>query len=131
MEFSKKLETEEELKEALACYKGSGTETLPIVRTLLLLFIQKNPDTSGYYLMTKIAEFTREFIDLKSGTTYSELRKMEEARFVTSIQEAKGRKTRKYLITKEGTEELQKNINLIKLRINFILLPILDLFEKE
>ena len=123
--------TEEELKEVLACYKGAGTETLPIVRTLLLLFIQKNPDISGYSLMTKIAEFTQGFIELKSGTTYSELRKMEETSFVTSIQEEKGRKTRKYLITKEGADELKKNVSLIKLRISLILKPIIELFEKS
>ena len=130
MEFNRKQLSERELKEALLCYKGTGTGSLPIVRTLLLLFIQKNPDSSGYFLMTKIADFTKEFIELKSGTAYSELRKMEEVGFVTSVQEENGRKTRNYQITDEGSEELEKNINLIRLRIEFILSPIVELFEK-
>ena len=80
--------------------------------------------------MTKIADFTKEFIELKSGTAYSELRKMDEVGFVTSVQEENGRKTRNYQITDEGSEELEKNINLIRLRIEFILSPIVELFEK-
>ncbi|MGY5858805.1 MAG: PadR family transcriptional regulator [Candidatus Thorarchaeota archaeon] len=104
-------------------------EPLPIVRVLFLGFIKRHPHSTGYDLMRLISEFTKGLIELKSGTTYSELRRLESQKLVESTQEKEGRKRRSYTITSSGEKELSQLANQMKLRVDSILTPLLSLIE--
>jgi len=104
-------------------------EPLPIVRVLFLGFIKRHPHTTGYDLMKLISEFTDGRVDLKSGTTYSELRRLESQKLVESTQEKEGRKRRSYTITSSGESELSQLSNQMKIRVESILKPLLSLID--
>lgn len=104
-------------------------EPLPLVRVLFLGFIKKHPHTTGYDLMRLIAEFTGGRVELKSGTTYSELRRLESQKLVESTQETEGRKRRSYTITTSGKKELSLLADQMKIRVDSILRPLLSLVE--
>ena len=65
-------------------------EPLPIVRALFLVFIRRHTNSTGYDLMGLISESTNGLVELKSGTVYSELRRLEGLGFVKSEQEERG-----------------------------------------
>ncbi len=104
-------------------------EPLPIVRVLFLGFIKQHPHSTGYDLMRLISEFTDGRVELKSGTTYSELRRLESQKMVESIQEEEGRKRRTYTITSSGQKELSQLVNQMKKRVESFLRPILSRFD--
>lgn len=104
-------------------------EPLPIVRVLFLGFIKRHPRTTGYDLMRLISEFTKGLVELKSGTTYSELRRLESQKLVESTQEKEGRKRRSYTITSSGEKELSHLLNQMKVRVESILNPLLSMIE--
>ncbi|MHA1137109.1 MAG: PadR family transcriptional regulator [Candidatus Thorarchaeota archaeon] len=104
-------------------------EPLPIVRVLFLGFIKRHPNSTGYDLMRLISEFTKGLIELKSGTTYSELRRLESQKLVESTQEKDGRKRRSYTITSSGERELSHLADQMKVRVESILEPLLSLID--
>ena len=104
-------------------------EPLPIVRVLFLGFIKQHPHSTGYDLMRLISEFTDGRVELKSGTTYSELRRLESQKLVESIQEEEGRKRRSYTITSAGQKELAQLVNQMKIRVESFLRPLLSRFD--
>ncbi|MHA1929801.1 MAG: PadR family transcriptional regulator [Candidatus Thorarchaeota archaeon] len=106
-------------------------EPLPIVRALFLVFIRRHPDSTGYDLMGLISDSTNGLVELKSGTVYSELRRLEALGFVTSAQEEKGRKRRAYVITKSGIKELSLLAKQMQMRVDLIIMPLLKLIEDK
>jgi len=111
--------------------KFKTIESLPITRTLILICLQKQPNSSGYSLIKSIRSLTNDLVKLKSGTLYPELRKLENEGLVISVLTEDKRKTRLYQITDEGKKKLDELINLIELRINNVLQPIIDKYKKN
>ena len=105
-------------------------EPLPVVRALFLAFINLHPNSTGYDLMGQISRFTEGLIELKSGTVYSELRRLEKQGYVHSTQEKEGRRRRSYTITATGKEELEQLAQLMHVRVKSILMPLLSLIER-
>ncbi len=70
-------------------------------------------------------------MQLKSGTIYSELRRMEHQGLVHSVQEASGRRRRSYVITDNGLAELEQFTQQMNLRVRCILLPLLNLISES
>ena len=105
-------------------------EPLPIVRALFLVFIRRHPNSTGYDLMGLISDSTNGLVELKSGTVYSELRRLEGLEFVKSVQEQEGRKRRTYEITKRGFKELDLLAKQMQLRVDTIITPLLKLIHE-
>ena len=106
-------------------------EPIPLVRILFLLLIKKNPSCTGYNLIRLVSEFTDGVLNLRSGTVYNELRKMEKVGLLQSELDETGRRLRKYQITRKGIQEMQRLTQQIKIRTETLLLPILNLAEEE
>ncbi len=102
-------------------------EPLPMVRVLLLHTINKNPKVSGYSIINLINEFTASRVELRTGTVYNELRKLEKNGLLESTQQTTSRKVRLYTISNPGLEELKRLINIIKIKIDILLQPLIDL----
>ena len=79
--------------------------------------------------MRLISEFTKGLVELKSGTTYSELRRLESQKLVESTQEKEGRKRRSYTITAAGKRELSQLAGQMKVRVESIIEPLLSLID--
>ena len=109
--------------------KPEDLAPVPLVRVMLLTFIKLHPRSSGYDLAGLIRDFTRGGVELKSGTIYGELRRLEYDRLVTSNQEATGRRKRTYVISEAGIEELSTLVSQVKSRIEYILQPLVSLSE--
>lgn len=105
-------------------------EPLPIVRALFLVFIRRHPNSTGYDLMGLISDSTDGRVELKSGTVYSELRRLEGLGFVKSEQEKEGRKRRTYEITKLGIKELGQLAKQMQMRVDTIISPLLKLIDE-
>ena len=103
---------------------GNLIEPLPMVRVMLLYMIENNPEVSGYSLINLIAEFSDNRVELRTGTVYNELRKLEGNGFLTSIQEQTSRKIRQYTITDIGQEELHRLMTIVKQKVENILQPL-------
>ena len=124
--------TEREIKSTKVAGKSvshNPLEPLPIVRVLFLVFIKRQPNVTGYDLMGLISDFTKGRVELKSGTVYSELRRLESLGLVESTQEKVGRKRRSYTITSSGEEEVTQLAEQMKMRVDSILKPLLSLIE--
>ncbi|MCF2138374.1 MAG: PadR family transcriptional regulator [Candidatus Thorarchaeota archaeon] len=104
---------------------------IPLVRALLLTLILAEPGATGYDLMKRITEFTDGRVALKTGTAYSELRRLERLGFVRTNQETGGRQKRAYKITAAGKRELQELVQQIDFRISRILMPLMDLAKSK
>jgi len=79
--------------------------------------------------MKVISGFTDGEVELKSGTAYTELRRLEKQGFVRSIQEEAGRKRRGYEISQAGEMELLQITHQLRFRVNRVLNPLLALME--
>ena len=104
---------------------------LPVVRALFLVLIKLNPEITGYQLIRMVSKTTNKLIEVKSGTVYTELRRLERFGFVHSSQSSEGRKQRHYKITNEGINELTRLNHQIKIRINFLLKPLRNLIDSS
>ena len=120
----------ESTKMAEKSVSNNPLEPLPIVRMLFLVFIKQQPHVTGYDLMGSISDFTGGRVELKSGTVYSELRRLESQGLVESTQEEEGRKRRSYVITSSGKRELTQLAEQMKMRVDSILKPLLSLIEQ-
>lgn len=90
-------------------------EPVPIVRTLVLFLLKKNPNSSGYKLINLVKEFTTNQVSLKTGTLYPELKSMVDEGLLDQEEQVTGkRKAYLYCLTRKGEEELAKLINAIK-----------------
>jgi len=104
---------------------------IPLVRALLLALILDRPGSTGYDLMKQIVEFTGGDIQLKTGTVYAELRRLEGAGLVLAEQEESGRRRRAYRLTKKGLHTLKSLANQIDHRVNRVLLPLLKIVSQS
>ena len=99
---------------------------LPIIRALFLALILKNPQITGYKILQIVPEVINTSLKLKTGTVYTELRKLEKAGLVQSTQVSEGRKRRHYIITSSGLKELKDLNKQINSRIHTLLEPLLE-----
>lgn len=102
---------------------------VPIVRALFLTLIMKNPQITGYDILHDTPETINASIEIKTGTVYTELRRLEKFGFVKSIQSQEGRKSRHYEITTASIKELKALNMQIKNRIKYLIEPLLELMD--
>ncbi len=107
----------------------SHHEPVPLTRAIFLALICKTPSITGYELMNLVPEIMNNRISFKSGTLYSELRRLENMGLVSSEQSSTGRKQRKYKITSTGKDTLKKISKQVRDRIQFILTPLISLID--
>ena len=104
---------------------------LPLTRVIILTLISKFPNITGYNLMKKkVPENLHPDITLKTGTVYSELRRLEDRGILVSKQDTSGRRERRYTITDSGLDELTKLSQQIQNRRNFVIGPLLTLIQE-
>ncbi|MHA1745567.1 MAG: PadR family transcriptional regulator [Promethearchaeota archaeon] len=105
---------------------------LPLTRVIILTLISKFPNITGYTLMKKkVPENLHPDITLKTGTVYSELRRLEEKEgMLHSEQDETGRRERRYTITEAGMQELKQLSLQIQNRRNFVIGPLLKLIQE-
>lgn len=106
-------------------------EPVPLVRVFLLTFLMVHPESSGYDLMKSIFDFTGGLIELKSGTVYGELRRLEQQGLVQSKREASGRRRRSYTVTERGTQELRLLVAQVRMRMDHLLRPLTNLADSR
>ena len=104
-------------------------EPVPLTRAIFLALICKTPNITGYELMNLVPKIMNNRIRFKSGTLYSELRRLEKMELVYSEQSTTGRKQRKYEITTAGKGTLKNISNKIKDRVQFILNPLISIID--
>lgn len=115
---------------------------LPLTRVIILTLIAKFPGITGYELMQLVPQKLHPSITLKTGTVYSELRRLDptnedknkdkfKPQLLTSEQSETGRKHRRYSITNLGREELKLLSQQIQNRRNFVIGPLLKLIDKK
>ena len=125
LDYQKKPDNQ--LKKTLG--KQKILRPLPIIRALFLALIMRNPRITGYEILQIVPEAINVSMKVKTGTVYTELRKLEKVGLVKSIQASEGRRKRQYEITAKGFIEL-KNLNIqIKTRIQSLLEPLLELID--
>ncbi|MHA1720448.1 MAG: PadR family transcriptional regulator [Promethearchaeota archaeon] len=129
-EEMEKIENREKniLKNSKESTKNSH-DPVPLTRAIFLALISKNPNITGYELMSLVPKIMNDRIKFKSGTLYSELRRLESMGYVSSEQSTTGRKQRKYKITMAGKETLKRISKQIKDRIQYILNPLISLID--
>ena len=109
--------------------KRRTTGPVPLVRALFLTLIMKKPKITGYDILHLTPETINASIEMKTGTVYTELRRLEKFGFVKSIQSQEGRKIRHYEITSSGVEELKALKTQIRNRIKYLIDPLLELMD--
>ena len=102
---------------------------LPIIRALFLSLITRNPRITGYKIQKIVPEAINASMEVKTGTVYTELRKLEKLGLVKSTQASGGRRRRQYEITAKGLVELKELNTQIKTRIHSLLEPLLELID--
>ncbi|MHA1794434.1 MAG: PadR family transcriptional regulator [Promethearchaeota archaeon] len=106
-------------------------EQIPLSTTLFLCIIKREPGITGYEIIKIIPQIIKSEVTIKSGTLYTQLRKLEANGLVTSIREQNGRQQRRYTITTRGEKELNNNKKKIQNRIDNILKPLLGYIEES
>ena len=104
-------------------------DPVPLTRAIFLALICKTPGITGYELMNLVPKELNNRIRFKSGTLYSELRRLENMGLVSSEQSSTGRKQRKYKISPTGKDTLKKISIQVKDRIEFILNPLINIIN--
>jgi len=87
---------------------------------MLLLCILKKQDCYGYEITKLIKEYSDNLLDIKSGTMYPILCKLQEEGIVSSYEEIANKKLRVYYLEPSGLEKLQNLINEYREMINGI-----------
>ncbi|MHA1224305.1 MAG: hypothetical protein ACTSP3_13845 [Candidatus Heimdallarchaeaceae archaeon] len=88
-------------------------DPLPIVRTLLLFLLKRNPNSSGYQLINLVKEFTA-----------------EEGILVQKEQVTGKRIAHLYSLTNQGEQELHRLITAIKRKKEVLLEPLIKEYFK-
>ncbi len=104
-------------------------DPVPLTRAIFLALICKTPSITGYELMNLVPKVMKNRIRFKSGTLYSELRRLENMGLVSSEQSSTGRKQRKYKISPTGKDALKNISKQIEDRIEFILKPLISIID--
>ena len=88
---------------------------------MLLLCILKKQDCYGYEITKLIKEYSDNLLDIKSGTMYPILCKLQEEGIVSSYEEIANKNLRVYYhLEPSGLEKLQNLINEYREMINGI-----------
>lgn len=75
---------------------------------LMVLSVLANGPKYGYLIQQRLRETSREMIDLKAGTVYPILHRLEQEKFVRSRWEATtGRRRKWYELTAAGRRQLE------------------------
>ncbi|OLS32067.1 MAG: hypothetical protein HeimAB125_12630 [Candidatus Heimdallarchaeota archaeon AB_125] len=107
-------------------------EPVPVVRTLLLFLLKRNPNSSGYRLISLVKEFTADQISLKTGTLYPELKKMVEEGILIQDEQVTGKRIAYlYCLTNKGEEELLRLISAIETKKVVLLDPLIKEYSKD
>ena len=77
--------------------------------------------------MKGVSDFTNGAIELKSGTVYTKLRRLEKNGSVSSSREITGRRRRAYQITEQGESDLLQLVTQIEKRVEILLNPLIKL----
>ena len=76
---------------------------------LLLLKLLSSEDMYGYQIILELARRSSNVFEMKEGTLYPVLKKLENSGYVTSYQaEANGRTRKYYRLTQSGRKELDR-----------------------
>ena len=76
---------------------------------LLLLKLLSAEDMYGYQIILELARRSSNVFEMKEGTLYPVLKKLENSGYVTSYQaEANGRTRKYYRLTQSGRKELDR-----------------------
>jgi DNA-binding PadR family transcriptional regulator len=102
---------------------------LPVSKILFLALLKQYPNSTGYDLINKGAEFAKNKVEIKSGSIYPILHEFEELNLVTSTQQDSGRKRRKYTLTDKGEKELAALGRMLRFRMDLIVNPLLSIIE--
>ena len=77
--------------------------------TMLLLKLLSEKDMYGYEMIETLREKSQNVFELKAGTLYPLLRRMEDKKYLTVYEKEVGGKVRKYYsITKTGRKVLEE-----------------------
>ena len=107
-------------------------QSLPLIRTLLLFLLKRNPNSSGYRLISLVKEFTADQISLKTGTLYPELKKMVEEGILIQDEQVTGKRIAYlYCLTNKGEEELLRLISAIETKKVVLLDPLIKEYSKD
>jgi DNA-binding PadR family transcriptional regulator len=105
-------------------------EPLPVTKILFLTLLKKYPQSSGYDLMHKVAEFSHDRLSIQSGSIYPALRELEKLKLVSSELVTPGRRKRRvYTLTPAGESELSFLADIIRKRMDLLMRPLLELLE--
>ncbi len=102
---------------------------LPMTRIIVLTLIVKYPNITGYDLIKMVPKTLHANLTFKTGTLYSELRRLEKLGKLTSIQSPTGRKQRRYTISASGKQELIQLSLQIQDRLDFIINPLVEVID--
>ncbi|MDG5786757.1 PadR family transcriptional regulator [Evansella sp. AB-P1] len=81
--------------------------------SLLLLQLLAEKDMYGYEIVKEMEKRSENVLQIKEGTLYPALHKLEKQQFIASYwnEQEKGPARKYYRITKDGTEILQQKTN--------------------
>ena len=86
----------------------------------ILLALSKEP-MSGYELTRDILDITKGRLEVKTGTMYPTLKKLLDHEFIEQIDEnSQGRNKKNYQLTEEGKKILQREIDMLKEKLEEI-----------
>lgn len=102
-----------------------------LLQLLILKFIYEN-QSYGYDLIKQIADVSNNSMNIKSGTMYTTLRRMEKGGFIKSVWREGdiGPSKRLYGLTPQGKRYLNKMLHNISNRIP-IVQELLSFYKKE
>ena len=102
-----------------------------LLQLLILKFIYEN-QSYGYDLIKQIADVSNDSMNIKSGTMYTTLRRMEKGGFIKSVWKEgdKGPSKRLYGLTPQGKKYLNEMLHNISSRIP-IVQELLSFYRKE
>ncbi|CAH0347410.1 helix-turn-helix transcriptional regulator [Bacillus sp. CECT 9360] len=89
------------------------TELLKGTTEMILLSLLKEKDMYGYELTELLRQVSNDYLQLKEGTLYPALKKLEEKELVKSYwkDSFEGPRRKYYYITKLGFQELEAYVN--------------------
>ena len=77
--------------------------------TLLVLTLLEKEDMYGYQMITELSRRSNDTFQMKEGTLYPVLKKLENSGYVTAYEaEANGRTRKYYHITQKGLKQLAR-----------------------
>lgn len=97
-------------------------ELLKGIIDIVILSLTSRKDMYGYAITKTIKDRTNSLYEIGEGTLYPALKRLEERNFLTSYwgESEKGGRRKYYMITDEGTIQLKRGLNNLKVINNLI-----------